>query len=217
MTQPEPSERVKTFLSILIALTAVTAALSAWQATRIGLQAAAADGKALTAAMDEASTEIGISADVFGNLTDAREFLIHRENAKGLLEEYQRHPEAPARWNEERQSEMIRARTRHLQLIPDFLKSENGLPVFESRRYRETTRALTASQKAIDPAPFLDAAARHRLNARRLVELNALFSLAIFFFTVALKTEVRRKPFWIAAGIGLYLIATASAVVRILF
>lgn len=216
MPPSDPAEKLKTLLSILIALTAVTAALVAWQASRVGLRATSADGKALAAAMDEASTEIVIAADVFNNLTDARDFLVHRENAKGLNEEYKRNPAVPSHWLDEWQSEMIRARARHTQLATDFLKTEGGVPVFEEGRYRETTRAQAAGEKAIDPVPFMAAARTHRLEARRLVELNILFSLAIFLFTVALKSEVRRKGIWTGAGVFLYLAAAASAAVRIL-
>jgi len=217
MTANEPSERLKTLLSIFLALTAGTAALVAWRAARIGLRAAGADGRALTAAMDEASTELGISSDVYGNLTEARRFLVHRENARAIQKEYQRNPDVPPHWLDEWQSEMIRARASHTQIATDFLKTEGDMPVFEDKRYRETTRAQAAGEKAIDPAPFVAAAGIHRREASRLVELNALFSLAIFLFTVALKTEVRRKTIWTAAGGAFYLAATAIAVVRILF
>ncbi|MDD8026006.1 MAG: hypothetical protein PHI34_05800 [Acidobacteriota bacterium] len=215
MTQNQPSENLKTLLSILIALTAVTAALVAWQAVRVGARASSADGKAITAALDEASTEIGLSADIFANLTDARDFLVLREDAKAIKEEYLHNPAAPAHWLDEWQSEMIRARARHTQLSLDFLNTKDDHPVFEDKRFRETMRAQAASEKAIDPAPFAAAAAGHRRSAFRLVELNALFTLGIFFFTVAIKTNVRRKAVWTAAGIAFYLAATVIAFVRI--
>lgn len=211
----EPEDSLKNLLSILIALAAVTAALVSWRAARIGIQAAAADGQALTAALDEASTEMGISADIYANLTGAREVLIHRENAKAINEEYLRNPAVPAHWLDEWQSEMIRARARHTQLLTDFLKTEGDHPVFEDKRYRETMRAQAASEKAVDPSPFLAAATARRREARRLFELNALFTLAILLFTITLKTDVRRKPVWTAAGGTLYLAATGIAFVRI--
>jgi hypothetical protein len=217
MTSIEPSDRNKNLLSGLIALAAVTAALVSWQAARIGIRAAAADGKAITAAMDEASTEMAISADIFANLTGAREYLLHRENAKAINEEYLRNPAVPAHWLDEWQSEMIRARARHTQLLTDFMKTEGDHPVFEDKRYRATMRAQAASEKAVDPAPFLAEAAVLRREARRLFELNALFTLAIFLFTITLKTDVRRKSVWTAAGGALYLAATGIAFVRIFF
>ncbi|MCX6561935.1 MAG: hypothetical protein NTZ26_15680 [Candidatus Aminicenantes bacterium] len=217
MTPPNPSDRLKTSLSVLIALAATTAALVSWQASRVGIQAAAADSAALAAGLDEASTEFWISADIFSNLTDAREFLVHRENAKAINEEYLHNPNVPAHWQYEWQSEMIRARARRAQLFTDFLKTDGDHPVFEDRRYRETTRAQAATEKAVDPTPFLARATERRQEARRLVELNALFTLAIFVFTIVLKTDIRRKTLWTAAGAALYLIGAGIAVVRILF
>jgi hypothetical protein len=213
----EPEDSLKNLLSGLIALAAVTAALVSWQASRVNLRAASADGKALTAALDEASTELGISSDVFINQTNAREFLRHRENGRAINEEYLKNPDVPPHWLDEWQSEMIRARARYGQLSSDFLKTEDGLPVFEDKRYRETTRAQAAVQKAIDPSPFLAEAAGLRRRGRGLIELNVLFTLAIFLFTIALKIDVRRKLTWTAVGAGLYLAATGIACARIFF
>ncbi len=217
MNSADPSERLKTLLSILIALTAVTAALVAWQASRVGLKATSADGKALTAAMDEASTGMVIAATAFTNRVGVRDFALHRENARILKKEYNVHPGTPSTWLEEWQSEMIRAKASYSLLAPDYLISRDGHPAFDEERFRARARAEAAAVKAVDPAPFLAASSSHRLNARRLVELNVLFSLALFLFTVALKSEVRRKPVWTAAGIVLYLVATGISAVRILF
>jgi hypothetical protein len=215
MNNPQPSERFKTLLSILIALTAVTAAIVAWQASRIGLKAASADGKALAAAMDGAATDLGIASVVFNNQVGVRDFAMHRENARSLNEEYKRNPDAPASWLDEWQSEMIRARASHSLLAPDFIINKDGRPAFDEALYRDRARAEAAAIKAIDPAPFLAEASRHRRKGRQLVGLTILFTLAIFLFTVALKTEVRGKTLWTAAGGSLYATATVLASVWI--
>lgn len=215
MTQPDASERLKTLLSILIALTAVTAAVVAWQASRIGLQAGSADGKALTAAMDEAANGLVQAAMVYANRTGVREYALHRENAKFLKEELHADPDIPFSWWEEMQSELIRAKASHSLLAPDYLINRNGHPAFDEERYRSRARAEAAALKAIDPAPFVLEAAAHRRTASRLVELSLLFTLAIFLFTVALKSEARRKKAWAAAGGALYLAASLMAVIRI--
>ena len=84
MAEPEIKKAHKSLLSALIALTALTGALVSWQASRIGGEASGADGKAITAALDEAATEMGIAAEIFSNLTDTREYLVHMENSRAI-------------------------------------------------------------------------------------------------------------------------------------
>jgi hypothetical protein len=215
VAEPEKPSRLRSLLSALIALTAVTGALVSWQASRIGGQASGADSKAVTTALDEAAVEMEIAATTFSNVTDVREYVLHEENAKALLEEAKRNADAPSRWIRESQSESIRAHARHTQLDTDYLKSVDGRPEFESERYRETTRALMASERPLNAEPFIKAAEERRREALFLVLLNVAFTAAIFLFTVALKTNVRRKPVWTAAGAAIYLAAAVTAAVRI--
>jgi hypothetical protein len=216
MAEPEIKKAHKSLFSALIALTALTGALVSWQASRIGGEASGADGKAITAALDEAATEMGIAAEIFSNLTDTREYLVHMENARAIHEEYMRNPDVPDHWLEERQSESIRARAHHTQLNMDYLNTQDGRPTFERERYRETVRALEASEKPLAIEPFLKTSEERRRESRLLVSLNILFAAAIFLFTVALKTDVRRKIIWAGAGAAFYLVAAVIAAVKIL-
>jgi hypothetical protein len=215
MAEIDKQQSLKTLLSIFIALTAVTGALISWQASRVGGAASGADGKAITAALEEAATELGIASETFSNLTDTREFLVHMENARAIHEEYMRNPDVPGHWLDEWQSESIRARARHTQLNTDYVKTQEGRPTFERERFRDTVRALAASEKALDIEPFLKTSEERRRDARLLFSLNALFTAAIFLFTVAMKTDVRRKTIWTSAGVVLYFAATVTAVVKI--
>jgi hypothetical protein len=215
MAEPERPQPLKTPLSVLIALTALTGALVSWQASRVGSAASSADSKAITAALDEAATEMGISAETFSNLTNAREYLVHMENGRALREESARDPGAGGRLIEEWRAESIRARARHTQLNQDYIKTDEGRPTFDSERYRETVRALAASEKPLAVEPFIKTSNERRRESLLLASLNALFAAAIFLFTVALKTEVRAKPVWAAAGLVLYLTAAAIAALRI--
>ena len=127
-----------------------------------------------------------------------------------------RNPDVPGRpafdqW----QSESIRARAHHTQLNMDYLKTQDGRPTFERERYRETVRALEASEKPIAVEPFVKTSEERRRESLLLVSLNILFAAAIFLFTVALKTDVRRKFVWAGAGAAFYLAAAATAAVKI--
>ena len=215
MAEPEIKKAHKSLLSALIALTALTGALVSWQASRIGGEASGADGQAITAALDEAATEMGIAAEIFSNLTDTREYLVHMENARAIREEAMRNPDVPDRWIDEWQSESIRARAHHIQLNMDYLKIQDGRTAFERERYRETVRALEASEKPLAIEPFLKTSEERRRESRLLVSLNILFAAAIFLFTVALKTDVGRKLVWAGAGAAFYLAAAATAAVKI--
>jgi hypothetical protein len=211
MAEMEPRQSLQTLLSVFIALTAVTGALMSWQAFRIGGAASGADGKAITAALDEASTEVTIAADSFSNLTDTREFLVHRENARAIHEEYMRNPDVPGHWLDEWQAESIRARARHTQLNTDYTKTEDGHLVFERERFHDSIRAQAASEKALNTGPFIQSSEDLRRASRFLFALNTLFAAALVLFTVALKTDVRHKVLWTMAGGGLYLLATGAA------
>lgn len=215
MGEPDRPQPLKTLLSILIALTALTGALVSWQASRVGGEASGADSKAITAALDEAATEMGISAETFSNLTNAREYLVHMENGRALREEAARDPGDRGRRLEEWRAESIRARARHTQLNQDYIKTEAGRPTFDSERYRETVRSLAASEKPLAVEPFIQTSNERRRESLLLVSLNALFTVAIFVFTVALKTEVKAKSVWTAAGLAFYLAAALIAALRI--
>lgn len=217
MTPPESPDRFKNLLSILIALAAVTGALVSLQAVRIGGQASSADGQAVAAALDEAATEMSIASDIFTNETLARELLVHRENAKAIRDEAMRNPAVPGRWLDEWQSEMIRARARHTQLNTDFLKNRDGRQVFESDRFKAVSRAQAASERALDPAPFTARSEERRADSIFLVALNLIFTTAIFFFTLGLKTGIGRKLAWTGLGAGLTTIGAGLAAWKIFF
>ncbi len=204
MPESESPTPLKTFLSIFIALAAVSGALISWRAARLGAAAGSADGAAITAALDEASSEMRIASDIFANTTAAREFNVHMENARAINQEYLHNQDVPPHWLDEWQAETIRARARHTQLMTDYLKTREGRVTFESARYHDTARAQEAALKPLDTAPFLKKAAGLRRRAGQLFSLNALFTAAIFLFTVVLKTDVRRKVLWTAAGLILY-------------
>ena len=217
MPEPEPKNLLKTVLSILIALAATTGALISWHASRVGSAASGADGKAVGAALDEATTELTIGSDVFGFQTAARQFQLHRDNAKAIREEAFRNPAVPERWLDEWQGESVRAKARSSQLNLDFLKTVEGRVTFDPEKYRAVVRAQAESEKTLDSAPFRARAEAKRSEALFLISLNALFTAAIFFFTVGLKTDLGFKGLWTAMGILLYLAGTGAAVWRIFF
>jgi hypothetical protein len=106
---------------------------------------------------------------------------------------------------------MIRARNYHTQLNADYLKNVGGRETFDRQKYHDTVRAETASQKAIDPAPFIQESEAKRRQGQLLIALNALFTAAIFFFTVALNTESKSKLPAVAIGAVLYLSGAGTA------
>jgi len=211
------SEHRKTFLSVLIALTAATGALVSWQAFRAGNAADSADGQAIAAALNEAGNEMSIASDVFLSETNARELLTHLESARDIHREVMRNPAVPGRWLDDWQAEIIRARVRHLQLNTDFLISKDGREVFDSERYRQAVRAQAAAEKPIDTAPFRALSEAKRRSAVFLIGLNLLFTSAIFLFAVALRTGLGGRPVWTAAGLALYVCASGLAVWKIFF
>lgn len=217
MSTPEPKETLKTVLSILIALAATTGALVSWYASRIGGGAGGADGKAIAAAMDDAQTEISAGSDIFAFQTAARQFQLHRDNAKAVRDEAFRNPAVPDRWLDEWQGESMRAKARGPLLNLDFMKTEDGRVSFDRDRYYAQFRAQAESEKALDPAPFIAQSEAKRKEAGLLISLNALFTAAIFFFTIGLKTDLRFKGLWTAAGILFYLGGAGVASWRILF
>jgi hypothetical protein len=216
MTEQEAPDKHRTLLSILIALAAVTGALVSWHATRVGSAATAEDGKAVAAALAEASSESAIASEIFGYLTNARRFQIHRDNAKAVREDAMKNAAVPDRWLDEWQAESIRAQARIAELPSDFIKAEGGRWTFERERYYRTRRSQIAMEKALDPAPFIERSAAKRREANLLVSLNALFAAAIFFFTAALKTDLRGKLVWTAAGGVMYVTGASLALWRIL-
>jgi hypothetical protein len=217
MTEPEPLHPLKTVFSILIALSAVTGALVSWHASRVGSAASGADGKAIAAALDDSQTELSLGADVFAFQTAALQFQLHRDNAKAVRDEAFRNPAVPDRWLDEWQSESVRAKSRSSQLNLDFLKTENGRFLFDRDKYRAAVRAQAESEKALDPAPFKARSEEKRRESLLLVSLNALFTAAIFFFTIGLKTDLRFKGLWTAVGSLFYLAGAGIAVARIVF
>jgi hypothetical protein len=217
MPEPEPVHPLKTVLSILIALAATTGALISWHASRVGSDASGADGRAIGAALDEATTELNIGFDVFGFQTAARQFQLHRDNAKAIKDEAYRNPAVPDRWLDEWQGESVRAKARASQLNLDFLKTVNGRVTFDPGKYHAVVRAQAESEKSLDPAPFTARAEAKRSEALFLISLNALFTAAIFFFTFGLKTDLGFTGFWAALGILFYLAGTGIAVWRIFF
>jgi hypothetical protein len=217
MPEPEAIHPHKTVLSILIALAAVTGALVSWHASRVGSAASGADGKAIAAALDEAQTELSIGSDVFAYQTATRQFQLHRDNAKAVKDEAFRNPAVPDRWLDEWQGESVRAKARASQLNLDFLKTENGRVVFDRGKYHAALRAQAESEKALDPAPFTARSEQKRRESLFLVSLNALFTAAIFLFTVGLKTDLRPREFWMASGVLIYLAGAGLAVWHIFF
>jgi len=217
MAEPEPLPPLKTVLSILIALAATTGALISWHASRIGGGAGGSDGKAIAAALDDAQIEISVGSDIFAFQTAARQFQLHRDNAKAVRDEASRNPAVPERWQDEWQGESMRARARGPQLNLDFLKTEDGRVGFDREKYYSQYRAQAESEKDLDPAPFIAKSEAKRQEAGWLISLNALFTAAIFFFTIGLKTDLRFKGLWTAAGILFYLGGAGLAVWRIFF
>lgn len=217
MPDPEPKETLKTVLSILIALAATTGALVSWHASRVGSRAGGADGLAIAAAMDAAQTEISIGSDMFAFQTAARQFQRHRDNAKFVREEAFRNPAVPDRWMDEWQGESMRAKARAPQLNLDYLKTEDGRVTFDAAKYQAALRAQAESEKSLDPAPAIAQSDARRREAALLISLNALFTAAIFFFTIGLKTDLRRKELWTALGAALYLGGAGLAAWRIFF
>ncbi len=211
------SERYKTFLSVLLALTATTGALVSWHASRLGEAADAANSRALTAALNEAGTELSVASDVFQFETNGRELLTRLESARQIHRQVMSHPSVPKRWLDDWQAEVVRARVRHLQLNPDFLKSREGRQVFDSERYRRAARAQAAVEKPIDAQPFCRESEAKRQKQVFLISLNLLFTSAIFLFTLALRTGPGRRPVWTVAGLALYLCALGLALGRIFF
>jgi hypothetical protein len=217
MPEPEPKEAIRTVLSILIALAATTGALISWHASRVGGAAGGADGKAIAAALNEARTEISNGSDIFAFQTATRQFQLHRDKAKAIHDEAFRNPAVPDRWLDEWQGESMRAKARAYQLNLDFLKTENGRISFDRDKYDAAQRAQAESEKALDPAPFVAKSERKRGEAILLLSLNALFTAAIFFFTIGLKTDLRFKRLWTAIGILFYLGGAGIALWRIFF
>jgi hypothetical protein len=216
MENGEQRNRFKTFISIMIALAAVTGALVSWQAAQVGGDASAADGQAVTAALEEAGTEINIASDIYSNQLEARQFLFHQENSRMINDQVMRNPTVPNRWLDEWQSEIIRARNHHIQLNIDYLKKEGNKEMFDSRKYHDALRAETAGQKALDPGPFIRRSEARRQESKLLVFLNTLFTAAIFFFTAAYHAESRKKIVWIAAGIIFYLAGAGLALWQVI-
>jgi hypothetical protein len=217
MPEPEPLHPLKTVLSILIALAATTGALISWHASRVGSAASGADGRALGAALEEAKTEMAIGSDIFAFQTAARQFQLHRDTSQAVQGEAYRNPGIPRRWIDEWQGESVRAKAQASQLNLDFLKTVDGRVIFDPEKYHAMARALAESEKALDPAPFTKRAEAKRREALFLISLNALFTAAIFFYTIGLKTDLRLKGLWTALGILLYLSGTGIAVWRIFF
>ena len=216
MSESEAPNKHHTILSILIALTAVTGALASWYASQVGGAASGEDGKAITAALDEAASESAIASEVFGYLTNARRFQIHRDNAKAVRDDAMKNAAVPDRWLDDWQGESIRAQARIGELDLDFLKTEGGRWTFDRERYYKTRRSQISMEKALDPAPFVERSAVKRREANLLVSLNAFFAAAIFFFTIALKVERRGKIAWTAAGGVMYLAGAGIALWRVL-
>ena len=216
MSESEAPNKHHTILSILIALAATTGALVSWHASRVAGAASGEDGKAITAALDEASAESSIASEVFGYLSGARRFQIHRDNAKAVRDDAMKNAAVPDRWLDEWQAESIRAQARLHELDTDFLKTAGGRWIFDRERYDRTRRSQIAMEKALDPAPFIERAARLRRASNLFVSLNALFAGAIFCFTAALKVERRGKIAWTLAGGALYLTGAGLALARIL-
>ena len=214
--EPEPIHPLRTILSILIALAATTGALISWHASRIGGGAGGADGKAIAAALDNAQTEISVGSDIFAFQTAARHFQLHRDNAKAVRDEAFRNPAVPDRWLDEWQGESMRAKSIGPQLNLDFMKTEDGRVSFDREKYYSQYRAQAESDKALDPAPFIAQSEAKRREAALLISLNALFTAAIFFFTIGLKTDLRFKGLWTAVGILFYLGGAGIAAWRIL-
>jgi hypothetical protein len=217
MPEPEPQNILKTVLSILIALAATTGALISWHASRVGSAASGADGKAIGAALEDAKTEITVGSDIFAFQTAARQFQLHRDTSQAIQEEARRNPAIPRRWIDEWQGESVRAKARASQLNLDFLKTVDGRVTFDPEKYHAMVRALSESEKVLDPAPFSAQAEAKRREALFLISLNALFTAAIFSYTIGLKTELRRKGLWTALGVLFYLAGTGTAVWRIFF
>jgi hypothetical protein len=216
MSKDEASDKHKILLSILIALTAVTGALASWYASQVGGAASGQDGKAITAALDEAASESAIASEIFIYQTSTIRFQIHRDNSKAVRDDAMKNPAVPARWLDDWQGESLRAAARLINLNTDFLKSEGGRWTFDRERYYKTRRSQIEMEKALDPAPFVERSAAKRREANLLVSLNALFAAAIFLFTVGLKTDMRGKLVWTAAGALAYLTGAGIALWRIL-
>jgi hypothetical protein len=216
MSESEAPNKHHTLLSILIALAATTGALVSWHASRVGSAASGEDGKAVTAALDEASTESAIASEVFGYLTNSRRFQIYRDNAKDVRADAMKNAAIPDRWLDEWQAESIRAQARLHELNTDFLTTKGGRWTFDRERYDRTRRSQVAMEKALDPAPFIERALLLRRKANLLVALNFLFAAAIFCFTAGLKIERRGKLVWTGAGGILYLSGAGIARARIL-
>lgn len=217
MPEPERLQPLKTVLSILIALAATTGALISWHASRVGSAASGADGRAIGAALEEAKTEITVGSDIFAFQTAARQFQLHRDTSQAVQDEARRNPAIPRRWIDEWQGESVRAKARASQLNLDFLKTVDGRVTFDPEKYHAMARALAESEKVLDPAPFSARAEAKRRQALFLISLNALFTAAIFFYTIGLKTELRFKSLWTALGVLFYLAGTGAAVWRIFF
>ena len=217
MSESETPNKHHTILSIMIALVATTGALVSWYASRIGGAASGEDGKAITAALDNAAAESTIASEVFGYVTNARHFQIHRDNERQVREDAMNNEAVPdSLWLGEWQAESIRARARLPELNTDFTRTEGGRWTFDRARYEETRRGEFAMEKALDPAPFAARAGVLRGIENRLVALNALFAAAIFCFTAALKIERRGKIAWTIVGAILYLAGAGVALIRVL-
>jgi hypothetical protein len=216
MSEDTAPNRHHTILSILIALAATTGALVSWHASRVGGAASGEDGKAITAALDEASVESSIASEISGYLSSARRFQIHRDNAKAVRDDAMKNAAVPDRWLDEWQAESIRAQARLKDFDLDFLKTAGGRWTFDRERYERMRRSQAAMQTALDPEPFIARAAMLRRASNLFVSLNALFAAAIFCFTAALKIERRGKRVWTAAGGALYLAGAVLALARIL-
>jgi hypothetical protein len=216
MPDEKTNYRLKTLLSILIALAATTGALVSWHASRVGSQASGADGAAIAAALADARTEMDIASSSYNLERNAREFQYRRDSAAAIREEAKRRPEILNRLADDLQEELAQVYVRAYQLVFDFTKAEEGRYAFERERFYKTNRAAAESAEPLESAPFIARSAERRLESARLVSLNALFTAAIFFFTVSLKTDFRRKLPWTAAGLVSYLAGAGMAFWRIL-
>jgi hypothetical protein len=216
MPDEKTNDRLKTLLSILIALAATTGALVSWHASRVGGQASGADAAAIAAALADARTEMDIASSSYNLERNAREFQYRRDSASAIREEAKRRPEILNRLADDLQEELAQVYVRAYQLVFDFTKAEEGRYAFERERFYKTNRVAAESVEPLESAPFIVRSAERRLESARLVSLNALFTAAIFFFSVSLKTDFRRKLPWTAAGLVSYLAGAGMAFWRIL-
>lgn len=200
----EREDRFRIAVSILIALVAVTGALISWKILRINDRASSFDSDAIKAALAEANTEISISSDIHSYQNFFQSYSLHLRDARLLKGQLQANPSLPSRLWDEWQREIIRANVYRNQLDQDYLEKRGEEEFFDASRYHEAFRAEAASQKALDSGRFTDLSDIQRQRARRFTSLSILLALALFFFTLALKTDDSWRTAWAAVGACLY-------------